>query len=121
MHVNLVQLAGALLPDVVWIFLAYIVGLDLLKFATKLRTAPGSLMARLGAAFNPTFLIGMVAEDVTAQHAVSLAVTGFVAGMYAGQSLKMAALGAIVGAATASVADEKETFGKALKAFLGIA
>lgn len=121
MHVNLVHLAAALLPDIVWIFLAYVGGLDLLKFLTKLRTTPGSLLAKLGAATNPTFLIGMVAEDATAQHAGVLAISGFMAGLYAGQSFKAAALGAILGAATASVADERETFRKALMAFLGMA
>jgi len=98
-----------LLPDVVWLMILYVVLLDLLKVVLTLETSG------IKAVLNPGFWVATLAEDVTAQHAVQLAVSGFIAGLYVGQSWQAAAFGAIAGAATASVADEREQFIAELK------
>lgn len=119
---SIVAAAHSLFPDVVWVFLGYVVLLDALQvvrqFRVNLKDGFGKALAET---LRPDFLVNVVVQDATAQHAISLAATGFMIGLAAGKDLKTAALGAILGAATASVADARETFWSSFKQTFGIA
>jgi hypothetical protein len=111
MLAHVITVARGFFPDVVWVMLAYVFLLDLFRTVIHVRAAwPKGGRAALAALLSPQFWVAIAAEDVTAKHAAQLALSGFVAGLYLGQSWQAAAFGAIAGAAIASVADEREEF-----------